>query len=121
MDKCLMVIQASTQRVADVDRVVSRESCSNIPVSLSNEICEDFNDIEIDLPHMRTTGESGRLLVMQESAFLHAICNMCQTCPRDIEIALISVDIFRLHPNELHFLHVCNKHKLHLNKYLFTN
>jgi len=121
MDKCLMVIQASTQRVADVDRVVSREACYNIPVSLSNEICEDFNYIEIDLPHMRTTGEPGRLLVIKESYFLQAICNMSHTCPRDIETALIYVDIFILHPDELHFLQVCNKHKLHLNKYLFTN
>ena len=59
MNDCRLVIQASTHPVSDIDRVVSRQDCY-IHVDLNREICEDFNEIQVDLPYMRTTREPGR-------------------------------------------------------------
>jgi hypothetical protein len=120
MNDCRLVIQASTHPVSDIDRVVSRQDCY-IHVDLNREICEDFNEIQVDLPYMQTTREPGRLLVFKENDFLHAINNMSQTRPHSIETALRFANLFGLHSTELHFLRICSKHKLHLNKYLFTD
>jgi hypothetical protein len=58
--------------------------------------------------------------VLKESNFLYAIRNMSQTYPRSVEIALEFAHIFTLHPSEIHFLEICSKHQLYLNKYLFA-
>eukprot|EP00955_Chlamydomonas_euryale_P077528 362960-Chlamydomonas_euryale.AAC.1 len=78
MDKCVLIIQASTQRATDSDRVISREA-SYIPINLNLEMCEDFKLVDIDLPHIQTTKESGRLMVFKECDFLHATGNISCT------------------------------------------
>lgn len=101
----------------DADRVIA--SCHDyIPVYLNDEMIASFKTIEIDSPYMHTTGVPGRLLVFGECNFLNAVCNMSQTTPTDIDIAMRYAGIFTLHECELRFLQLCKKHRLYLNKYM---
>ena len=117
MDNFRMIMQASSTPVLDKDKIVSLQH-HYISVNLDEKMRADFEQFEIDLPHMRTTKEPGRLLVYTECDFLYAVGNMSQTSPQAIKIALSCANTFKLHSTELRFLHVCGKYGLYLNKHL---
>ena len=121
MDNYRMIMQASSTPVLDEDRIVSLQH-HYISFNLDEKMRADFEQFEIDLPHMHTTNEPGRLLVYTECGFLNAVGDMSQTSPRAIKLAIklaVSCEsTFKLHPTELSFLHVCSKYGLYLNKHL---